>query len=142
MEFAKLREVHGFFPEAEDRSRPRIGTLIVSDDFDSSDGNLYPNHEVFGRSPKGEYPLFGQFDFGAGGPYLESVRADIPGVEYGGKGTYVYPFHLYGFDVPKFVGGTTFRKVRFEIALDPPFHLTGDVRRVGGYDPAWREVEA
>ena len=137
MEFAKFRKSFDL-PEREDRSRPRIGRLIVSDDFASSDGKFYPDLEVFGTSPKGEYPLFGQFTFGPGDPYLESVTARIPGTAYEG-GEYEYVFHIYGFMVPDFLKETEFRGVRAKIELDPPFYPTDDVRKVGGYDLSWRE---
>lgn len=121
--------------DVEDRHIPRIGTLHVSDEFHSSDGNFYPNHEVFGISQGGSFPVYGKLEFEydeRNRPvkvrYLESFFSNVPGVSYDGKVGYTYPFHRHGYELGEYLGegkkngdGVTFR-----IELCEPFKLTDD----------------
>lgn len=141
MEFATYHNPYNLTTE-ELRTVPRIGTLRVADDFASSDGNFYPNHETFGKSKAGAYPLYGKFlpNTPPGnrptGLFLSSAYADIPGVAHNGA-AFTYVHRIEGYDVAKYVGegqehhGTTFR-----VELDPPFSLDGN-GKVVGYDPDW-----
>lgn len=145
MEFAKLRQTCSLFPEADDKTRPRIGKVVVSDDFHGSDGNFYPNHEVFGVCRKGEYPLYGQFEFRRDEThsrpieplYMHSAIAHIPGVSYDGKTRFEYPFHIYGYEVGEYLGGRKLKDVSFSIVLDEPFRFDEGEKGVVGYDMAW-----
>lgn len=148
MEFAKYHSpVH---PDPQyDRSRPRIGTLVVVHDFDGSDCNFYPNHEVFGRCTKGEYPLYGEFEFRRdertyrpiGVAYMKDAYAHIPGTSYDGKVGFHHPFHIYGYEVGEYLGdGKETRNTIFRIVLDAPFSFDGGKRDVVGYDMQWLEL--
>ena len=124
--------------DVEDRHIPRIGTLHVSGEFHSSDGNFYPNHEVFGKSEGGSFPVYGELDIeydDRNKPikvrYLKNFFAHIPGVSYDGKEKYFYSFHRYGYELQEYVGKAKEIKdgVTFRIELLEPFKLIDD----GGY---------
>ena len=134
----------------ERRDIPRIGTLHVTGSFGSSDCNFYPNHEVFGTSQGGDFPLYGEFEidrdgFGrpTGSVRLKCAFASVPGVTDDGKEAYRWPFHIYGYEVKDYVHATQMRglvqKAAFRIELDEPFSLTdGDgLPYVDGYDLDW-----
>ena len=131
----------------ERRDSPRIGTLHVAGSFASSDCNFYPNHEVFGTSQGGDFPLYGEFSIDrdergkpTGRVYLKNAFASVPGVSDDGKEAYRWPFHIYGYEVREYVGGKEFRKTEFRIELNEPFRLTDGLPYVDGYDLDWLNV--
>lgn len=151
MEFIKYCDpVSG--KERENRSIPRVGTLHVSGDFDGSDCNFYPNHEVFGRCKGGSYPLYGtycterDYDDPRVIKYIrnDSLFARIPGLSDDGKVSFNYPFRIYSFLVGEYLGeGKEEMGVRFRIELDEPFHFDPNEKYAGlkGFDIDWLRDE-
>ena len=149
MEFIKYYDfVSG--KEKENRSIPRVGTLHVSGDFDGSDNNFYPNHEVFGRCKGGSYPLYATYcwEQDYDNPRVikhilnDSIFADIPGTSYDGGSSFNHPFRIYGYEVGEYLSeGKEMRGVRFRIELDEPFHFdpNDEFKGIQGYDRAWLE---
>lgn len=134
--------------ETEDRTMPRVGTLYVSGDFDGSDGNFYPNHEVFGKCKGGTYPLYAKYSVERDWEgtreirYIHSDRvfASIPGTSYDGKENFTHSFSLYGYEVGEYLGeGKEAKGVKFRIELDEPFHFDPNDKYKGlqGYDRDW-----
>ena len=133
--------------DKESRSTPVIGVLIVDGPFHASDANFYPNHEVFGVCEAGEYPLYGHFEFLRDSKtgdivdsYLDYAFASIPGTSDDGKIGFHNPFHIYGYEVSKYLGEGKMRHgVRHRIVLDKPFYIDERSygRSVAGYDMAW-----
>lgn len=147
MEFIKYYDfVSG--QQKEDRTMPRVGTLHVSGDFNGSDNNFYPNHEVFGRCKGGSYPLYAKYNVERDreGNYeirfihSDTVFTDIPGTSYDGKEGFTHPFRIYGYEVGEYLGeGKEMRGVRFRIELDEPFHFDPNEKYAGlqGFDRDW-----
>ena len=147
MEFIKYHDfVSG--KEKEDRTMPRVGTLHVSGDFDGSDNNFYPNHEVFGRCKGGSYPLYAKYDVERDWEgtreirfiHNDSVYANIPGTSYNGKEDFNHPFRIYGYEIGEYLGrGKEARGVTFRIELDEPFRFDPKYKYLGiqGFDRAW-----
>lgn len=134
--------------QKEDRTMPRVGTLHISGDFDGSDNNFYPNHEVFGKCKGGSYPLYAKYEVERDyhDPRVvksilnDSVFANIPGTSYDGKEDFNHPFHIYGYEVGEYLGeGKEVRGVRFRIELDKPFSFDPNNKYKGlkGYDRDW-----
>jgi len=130
--------------DLEDRAMPRVGTLIIKGDFEGSDCNFYPNHEVFGECKAGSYPLYGKFKIVKGyytTVFHDSVFANIPGVNAEGK-SFEYPFRIYGHEVGEYLGeGKKRRGTTFRIELDEPFHFDPEEPYKGlqGYDLTWED---
>ena len=130
--------------EHENKSLPLIGKLIIEGEFDSSDCNFYPNHEVFGRSQGGTFPLYGKMNFEHDPKtgkimygYFYSAHASVPGVSHDGKEGYHYPFYLYDYEIKKYLGeGAPFKGTKARIVLDKPFFINQN-GRLDGYDMAW-----
>lgn len=136
--------------EKDDRTLPRVGTLHISGDFDGSDCNFYPKHEVFGRCKGGSYPLYAKYDVERDydDPHVvkyvhnDGAFADIPGTSYDGKVSFNHPFRIYGYEVGDYLGeGKEMKGVRFRIELDEPFYFDpdDDFKGIQGYDRAWLE---
>ena len=144
MEFIKYIDLASG-KEKEDRTMPRVGTLHVSGDFDGSDNNIYPNHEVFGRCRGGSYPLYAKYTVEWEGVRIQAVHndgvfADIPGASNDGKGGFLHPFRIYCYEIGDYLGGgKEERGVKFRIELDEPFHFDHNEKYVGlqGFDIAW-----
>lgn len=129
--------------EREDRTMPRIGTLIVTKDFEGSDCNLYPDCEVFGICKKGRYPLYAKVsaDYDSESRWFIHVRIDtvfasVPGTSYDGKIGFRYPFRIYDYEIKEYVGEGT---PLFRIELDPPFYVDQQKKYecIQGFDPLW-----
>ena len=135
--------------DVEERDFPRIGTLHVSGEFHSSDGNFYPNHEVFGISQGGSFPVYGKLDIEYDEKnrpvkvrYLKNFFSSVPGVSYDGKEKYSYSFHCYGYELREYLGEGKKNKdgVTFRIELCEPFKLTGDDKfhdKLEGFKLKW-----
>ena len=134
--------------EKEDRIYPRVGTLIVSEDFEGSDCNYYPDCEVFGICKKGRYPLYAKVDADYDPEarkfihaYIGTVFASVPGTSHDGKIGFRYPFRLYEYEIKKYIGEGDEREpgCNFRIELDPPFYV--DQQKMygclQGFDPLW-----
>lgn len=146
MEKPKFHQYSFLGETRTDYSLPLVGSISIDRDFPGSDANFYPNHEVFGTCPKGEYPLYGKFciarDPKTGRPthaYCEHVIAHVPGTSYDGNEGFVHPIFLYPFDVAKYVcdEGREMRGAIARITLNEPFGIEGNT--VVGYDLAWLE---
>lgn len=134
--------------QKEDRTMPRVGTLHVSGDFDGSDNNFYPNHEVFGKCKGGSYPLYAKYnvEWDHDDPRViksvrsDSVYANIPGTSYDGKSSFNHPFRIYCYEVGEYLGeGKEMRGVGFRIELDEPFRFDPNEKYAGlqGFDRDW-----
>ena len=133
--------------DKQDPTTPVIGTLIIDEPFHASDANFYPNHEVFGVCEAGEYPLYGHFEFLRDDAtseiikplYLDHAYASIPGTSDDGKIGFHNPFHIYGYEVSKYLGDGMMRHgVRHRIVLNEPFRLDEQgFGSVVGYDMDW-----
>jgi len=134
----------------QDRALPRVGTIHIEGPFPGSDGNFYPNHEVFGICEGGSYPLFAKFNVERDertrkvlSVRSHNVWARIPGTSYDGKEDFVHTFYLYDYEVGDYLGeGKTLHGVRMRIELDEPFSFDPDKEYEGikGYDPAWLDA--
>lgn len=133
--------------EVDAKDCPKIGSITFETDFDGSDCNFYPNHEVFGKCKGGTYPLYGKFnierDYNTNKVTFiwdNAAFASIPGTSYDGKEKFTFPFHIYTFDIIEYLGkGKQSRGTRIRIQLDPLFRLSEDGKRLLGYDKAWLE---
>ena len=134
MEFRKRRD---FLTDKEedDKCYPKVGTLRVrskdgSGRFTTSDGNFYPNHEVWGESEDGEFPIYAQYnverDYDTNKPisaHPYALWASIPGVSKDGE-RYTATFHIYAYELKDFVGKWEgYAYFESTIELEPPFAL-------------------